>query len=234
MAETGSKRQNAGGKAPIATPKSTQNAAPTTAMSLEDALNGAIGSSIRLQTTNPHRPTLEGTLFTICPLTNLLAVTTSSPNPSHHVIPVSSIKDFTLLSGPTPALPSLTHISTAALQARANDALARRKEMAARINKNVSREAQDLFDSLDRHSKVQWLGNDILIYSEVVVKAPGYKVEDCKGVRSDVSSKVVERVKKVIESEHKRVADKRDKKPPKPVIPAVPAIPAFSGQRKGG
>lgn len=70
--------------------------------------------------------------------------------------------------------------------------------MAARINKNVSREAQDLFDSLDRHSKVQWLGNDILIYSEVVVKAPGYKVEDCKGVRSDVSSKVVERVKKVV------------------------------------
>ena len=31
-----------------------------------------------------------------------------------------------------------------------------------------------------------------------MVKAPGYKVEDCKGVRSDVSSKVVERVKKVV------------------------------------
>lgn len=154
--------------------------------------------SIRLQTTNPHRPTLEGTLFTICPLTNLLAVTTSPPNPSHHIIPVSSIKDFTLLSGPTPTLPPLTHISTAALQARANEALARRKEVAARINKNVSREAQELFDSLDRHSKVQWLGNDILIYGEVVVKAPAYKVEDCKGVRSDVSSKVVERVKKVV------------------------------------
>ena len=70
--------------------------------------------------------------------------------------------------------------------------------MAARINRNVSREAQELFDSLDRHSKVQWLGNDILIYGEVVVKAPGYKVEDCKGVRGDVSSKVVERVKKVV------------------------------------
>ena len=90
------------------------------------------------------------------------------------------------------------------------------------------------------------------------MKGPGYKVEDCKGVRPDVSSKLVERVKKVvstrryprlclrcrsraltlslgkIESEHKRVADKRDKKPPKPVIPVVPAIPAFSGQRKGG
>ena len=154
--------------------------------------------SIRLQTTNPHRPTLEGTLFTICPLTNLLAVTTSPPNPSHHIIPVSSIKDFTLLSGLSPALPPLTHISTAALQARANEALARRKEAAARINKNVSREAQELFDSLDRHSKVQWLGNDILMYGEVVVKAPGYKVEDCKGWKSDVSSKVVERVKKVV------------------------------------
>ena len=31
-----------------------------------------------------------------------------------------------------------------------------------------------------------------------MVKAPGYKVEDCKGVRNDVSSKVVERVKKVV------------------------------------
>ena len=154
--------------------------------------------SIRLQTTNPHRPTLEGTLFTICPLTNLLAVTTSPPNPSHHIIPISSIKDFTLLSGLSPALPPLTHISTAALQARANEALARRKEAAARINKNVSREAQELFDSLDRHSKVEWFGNDILMYGEVVVKAPGYKVEDCKGRRSDVSSKVMERVKKVV------------------------------------
>lgn len=154
--------------------------------------------SIRLQTTNPHRPTLEGTLFTICPLTNLLAVTTSPPNPSHHIIPFLSIKDFTLLPGPSPALPPPTHISTAALQTRANEALARRKEAAARINKNVSREAQELFDSLDRHSKVQWFGNDILMYGEVVVKAPGYKVEDCKGVRSDVSSKVVERVKKVV------------------------------------
>ena len=70
--------------------------------------------------------------------------------------------------------------------------------MAARINKNVSREAQELFDSLDRHSKVRWLGNDILVYEEVLVKAPGYKVEDCKGWRSDVTSKVVERVKKVV------------------------------------
>ena len=36
------------------------------------------------------------------------------------------------------------------------------------------------------------------MYGEVLVKAPGYKVEDCKEERSGVSSKVVERVKKVV------------------------------------
>ena len=44
MAETGTKRQNVGGKAPIATPKSAPNTAQTATISLEDALNGAIGS----------------------------------------------------------------------------------------------------------------------------------------------------------------------------------------------
>ena len=36
------------------------------------------------------------------------------------------------------------------------------------------------------------------MYGQVLVKAPGYKVEDCKGEKSDVSPKVVERVKKVV------------------------------------
>lgn len=44
MAESGARRQNAGGKAPIATPKSPPTAASGANMSMEETLSGAIGS----------------------------------------------------------------------------------------------------------------------------------------------------------------------------------------------
>ncbi|KAL9027199.1 MAG: hypothetical protein Q9196_004248 [Gyalolechia fulgens] len=202
MAE--SKRQNPGGKASIATP----NMGPSTLVSLENALSGAIGARIRLQTTLPSHPTMEGNLVTACPITNLVAITTTtSPNtpPTHHILPISSIQNFTLLSVPPASngstsssntAPALRSVPTAALLARADAAVARLKEAASRKNKNAGKEAQDLFDGLSRTLPTRWDGNSIVVMDSVVIVAP-YRGEDCRA-GTGVPATTLSRVRKVV------------------------------------
>lgn len=165
-------------------------------------------SSIRLHTTLPSQPTIEGTLFTACPITNLVAVaTTTSPNtpPTHHILPISSIQTFTLLSAPSSSndfssppntIPPLSNVPTAALLARADAAVARLKEAASRKNKNVGKEAQDLFDGISRTLPTRWDGNNIVVMDSVVVSSP-YRGEDCKA-GSNVAPNTLSRVRKVV------------------------------------
>lgn len=165
-------------------------------------------SSIRLQTTLPSQPTIEGTLFTACPITNLVAVaTTTSPNtpPTHHILPITSIHNFTLLSVPPPSndfssppntTPPLSSVPTAALLARADAAVARLKEAASRKNKNVGKEAQDLFDGISRTLPTRWDGNNIVVMDSVVISSP-YRGEDCKA-GNGVPPTTLSRVRKVV------------------------------------
>ncbi|KAL8725836.1 MAG: hypothetical protein Q9181_006268 [Wetmoreana brouardii] len=231
------KRQNAGGKAPVATP----NMGPSSVVSLENALAGAIGARIRLQTTLPSQSTLEGTLFTACPITNLVAIaTTTSPTtpPTHHILPISAIRTFTLISAhpalngfasPPSATPALSTVPTAALLARADAAVARLKEAASRKNKSVGKEAQDLFDGISRTLPTRWDGNNMVVMDSVVISAP-YRGEDCRAGHG-VQPQTLSRVRKVVDNERRKIADRERKV----VVPAVPVIPAVhTGPRKGG
>ena len=143
--------------------------------------------------------------------------------------------------------------------ARANEALAKAKEKAAKRNPTVSKEAQEIFDAIGRQFSTRWEGKDIVIMDHVTVKGPGYRTEDCKAGK-DAPQGTLARVKKVVsfellelcvredrqanirpvcvqlENERKRLGQRESGvKGPKPVIPAIPVIPAFSGgPRKGG
>ncbi|KAL8813800.1 MAG: hypothetical protein Q9223_006940 [Gallowayella weberi] len=181
---------------------------PSNMLSLENALLGVIGARIRLQTVLASHPTMEGTLFTACPLTNLvaIAVPTSPTNPpTHHILPISSIQNFTLISAP-PApgsfasppntTPPLSSLPTAALRARADAAVARLKEAASRKNKAVGKEAQDLFDSICRTLPTRWDGNNIVV-NETVIVSPPYRGEDCRA-GNGVPAQSLNRVRKVV------------------------------------
>ncbi|KAI4173298.1 MAG: hypothetical protein LQ343_003009 [Gyalolechia ehrenbergii] len=178
------------------------------------AIANNLPRSIRLQTTLPSHATMEGTLFTACPITNLVAITTTTPTslntpPTYHILPISSIQNFTLLAvppasngfaSPPNTAPALGNVPTAALLARADAAVARLKEAASRRNKNVGKEAQDLFDGISRTLPTRWDGNNIVVMDSV-------------------------------DNERKRFVDRERKV----VVPAVPAIPAVhTGPRKGG
>lgn len=119
----------------------------------------------------PGKNVLEGTLFTACNLTHAIAINTAPapPNPSasvygqpgdYHIIPFAHIESFEILgsgerapestAGFDGALPSISKVDIAALQAREDQTIREMKKKDAQKGKGVSPEAQELFDAISR------------------------------------------------------------------------------------
>lgn len=112
--------------------------------------------------------THEGTIFAVCPITNLVAINTAQPPPTpaskptsnqpgdYHVIPISDIRSFEILSLPSTggtfedASPNIGPVDIKAVRAREEAAIRRRKELELRSGKGVSKEGQDIFNALER------------------------------------------------------------------------------------
>ena len=124
-------------------------------------------NSIKLTTTSPHSQTLEGSLFTACPITNLVAINTRAPTTTggdaakqagdYHIIPVSRIQGFQITSLASSADGSLTSAHAAIapvdlkrLQERENARVRKLKEDEGSRGKGVTKEAQAIFDALKR------------------------------------------------------------------------------------
>lgn len=123
-------------------------------------------TSVKLITSSPAI-TIEGTIFTACPITNLVAIDitpvskpTDSPTKrggEYHLIPISRIQSFNVLSlarsestGFDGALPSIGRVDIKALKAREEEAVRNLKEKESMRGKGVSKEGQDIFDALAR------------------------------------------------------------------------------------
>ena len=70
------------------------------------------------------------------------------------------------------------------------------KEAAARKNRSVSKEAQDLFDGLSRTLPTRWDGTNMVVNEGVVISAP-YRAEDCRAGAGQQAA-MLGRVKKVV------------------------------------
>ncbi|KAL1997497.1 hypothetical protein VTN49DRAFT_28 [Thermomyces lanuginosus] len=204
------KRQSVGGKLP------TQGGpmVPT-----DETLAKSIGGRVRITTIGPNATTVEGTLFTACPITNLVAINTSSSSPNtstnqsgdYRIIPVSRIQSFQLLSlGPsnsetpfTDAVPPLQSLDIRALRQREANAVAKAQEKEARRGKGVTREAQDLFDAFSRTMPTRWDGTSIVVAEAVTIAKP-YRVDDCRPLVPGDNAALA-RVRKVLEMERKKI-----------------------------
>jgi len=227
MAEN-NKRQSGGGRAQGQTPTAaaaSPGMAPAIAP-LEVTLSAVIGARIRLITAAPTSSTLEGILFTACPITNLVAINTSPPpNPvnttngnqtqpgDYHIIPISRIHSFQLIALPpsvstadgasfTDAYPPLHPLDIRALKARESSTVAKIQEREARRGKGVTREAQDLFDAFSRTMPAKWDGTSIVVADAVVIAKP-YHVNNCRPLVPGDSA--LARVRKVLEMERKKI-----------------------------
>ncbi|ODM17458.1 hypothetical protein SI65_07133 [Aspergillus cristatus] len=216
---------------------------------LEVALSGAIGARVRINTSSPAPSTIEGTLFTACPITNLVAINTKpSSNPAdakqaqagdYRIIPVSRIQSFNLLSlspssnspdGPsfTDAVPPVQALDIRALKTREATAIGKAQESEAKRGKGVTQEAQDVFDAFNRTMPTRWDGSNIIVADAVSIAAP-YRVDDCRPlVAGDVAA--LNHVRKVLEMERKKIELRNASASiGKPGTPNNAA-----GQRKGG
>jgi len=127
---------------------------------------------IKLTTAAPHSQTYEGTLFTACPILNVVAVNTRSapPNPAtntaaqpgdYHIIPVSRVQNFQLLAlaGGHPegsesnfanAQPAIGPVDTKRLQQREDERVRKLKDEEQDRGRGVTNEGQALFDALKK------------------------------------------------------------------------------------
>lgn len=116
---------------------------------------------VKITTAAPNSITLEGTIFTACRTTNILAICTTSAasgtsSPSdYHLIPVSRIQSIDVLSLPSTSnheevQQSISRVDLKAIKARETAAIRKIKERDATKGKGVTREAQDIFDALAR------------------------------------------------------------------------------------
>lgn len=63
--------------------------------------------------------------------------------------------------------------------------------------KNVTPEAQEIFNALTRTMPGRWDGQDMVINDNVIIQKP-YKLDDCKPVDDKVSNAALLRVRKVV------------------------------------
>ncbi|KAL3478074.1 anticodon-binding domain-containing protein [Aspergillus californicus] len=211
------KRQNVGEKAPIQGPAGGTSQGIAGAMvPLEAALSGAIGARVRIST-SPVASTIEGTLFTACTITNLVAINTADGKQSqagdYHVIPISRIQSFQVLSLDSSAQNETTSFSDAnptlhaldirALKAREANAVSKIQESESRRGKGVTREAQDLFDAFSRTTPTRWDGANIIVADAVAITPP-YQLENCRSLDQNNPSALT-RVRKVLEMERKKM-----------------------------
>lgn len=122
---------------------------------------------------------------------------------SYHIIPVSKIASFQLLSlAPsnnstnfTTASPPLHPIDLRALHNRAQNAVARLKAADSRRGRGVGKEGQEIFDALSRTLPTRWAEQSIVVLDVVLIKPP-YRVEDCAA--SQAQGAALARVRKVV------------------------------------
>jgi len=219
-------------------------------------LSRAIGAKVRITTTLASH-TLEGTIFTVDPLTDLLALRSSTsppgpPNPSstapgnYHIIPLSQISTFKILSaaasehaGFEGASPAIAKVDMDALRQREDKAVAEAKKYEASRGKGVTKEAQEIFDHISRTLPTRWSGQTIIVSDSVLVESP-YGVENTKAPADKGAA--LNQIKRVVEgywSKKKKgggsstgASTPTGNGPAQPPRAPVPAVPL--GQRKGG
>jgi len=183
-------------------------------------------------------------LFTACPILNVVIINTRTPTPNtsvdaspqpgdYHIIPVSRIQSFQVVSLATSAggsettfanaQPAIGPVDTRRLKEREHARINKLKDDECNRGKGVTKEAQAIFDSFKRiNMPIRWHNQEMIVHEAVII-APPYRVEDCKGAKD--KQEVLNRVRKVLEGERKKLRD-REERERKAVTP--------TGPRKGG
>ncbi|EUC49825.1 hypothetical protein COCMIDRAFT_1452 [Bipolaris oryzae ATCC 44560] len=214
------KRNSVAGK--VATPNlKAGTASNKDVIDADSNLYKAVGSRIKI-TCAPGKNVLEGTLFTACNITHAIAINTAPapPNPSasalsqpgdYHIIPFAHIESFEILgsgerapestAGFNGALPSISKVDLAALQAREDQTIREMKKKDAQKGKGVSAEAQELFDAISRTLPTRWADTQIVVSDSVLIQAP-YTLDSIRAPADKAQAE--KHVRKIVEHYYQR------------------------------
>ncbi|KAE9961624.1 phosphogluconate dehydrogenase (decarboxylating) gnd1, partial [Venturia inaequalis] len=224
---------NAGGGGRVATPKP----GPQSGVDVE-ALSKSVGARIKVTTSVPGAM-VEGTLFTLCKTTNLLAIkdvnsppappTPSSNAPAiYHLVSLANVTGFEIVQAAgegekEQASPTLTKAENDALNLREVQSIREAKKWEYTRGKGVSREAQEIHDHIMRTLPTRW-NNQQIIINDAVVLEPPYRVENCKA--PEKKSAALQQIKKVVEGywskKQPQTKGGQNNRGPAPVIPLNP------------
>ena len=126
-----------------------------------------IGNSrIKVTTVAPHSQTFDGSLYSACPVLNIIAVDTRVPSANnasrtgdYHFITISKIQSFQITSPSTAngsdssitkAVPTIGPVDLKRLKQREEERIRKLKEEEQDKGKGVTKEAQAIFDSFKR------------------------------------------------------------------------------------
>lgn len=169
--------------------------------------------------------TVEGTVYTADPITNLLVLNTSAssstaskitpdtltaPAGAYRIIPLSQIQSFQMLTIASPTSPNNSTtfpeapqtLDTSALQARLSHAISNLQSAQLRIGpKGTSPTDQALFDALSRTHPTRWEGSQMVISDTFVIQKPygAANVGLYTGRKGDL-----ERMRKVVDMERNK------------------------------
>jgi len=163
-----------------------------------------IGVQVKIKTSLGEE--FEGEIFSYDVVTNCVVLQQLSNAQSllkknFRIVKTNFIKEVIYIgkSNETQNL-ELPAVNISRIRNKASNALKTMKDEAARIGVGVSEEAQGIFNALSKTLPCVWKEDTIIILNEVTIKPP-YKLENCSGD----NPVTLERVKKVLEGERKRL-----------------------------
>lgn len=200
----------------------------------------AIGKRVKITTTLANH-VLEGTIFAADPVLNAIAINTTPapPNPStslasqpgnFHVVSIPNIQEFKILPGEDgspdgfeSAMPTIAALDLNALKAREESAVRKLLEKEATRGRGVPKEAQEIFDAINRTLPTRWHDQTIIV-NDAVMLGPPYTVNDLKAAEG--KERNVEQIRKIMEGHAARKRNVQGANKPGVATPIPP--------RKGG
>eukprot|EP01117_Protostelium_nocturnum_P005609 TRINITY_DN2022_c2_g1_i4.p1 TRINITY_DN2022_c2_g1~~TRINITY_DN2022_c2_g1_i4.p1 ORF type:complete len:179 (-),score=26.09 TRINITY_DN2022_c2_g1_i4:273-809(-) len=170
-------------------------------------LESLLGSKIRIKTLDDEG--IDGEIFSYDNNTGCVALSISHSHTTlkktFRIIKTSFIKEIQFLEkkGSLQTELNLPPINVQKIRSKEDAAIRQTREEVARIGVGVSKEAQDIFNALSKTLPCRWHTDTIVVLDEVLIKNP-YGVENCQGS----NSYMLERVKKVLEGEKRKIQSK--------------------------
>ncbi|KAK7552654.1 anticodon-binding domain-containing protein [Phyllosticta citricarpa] len=209
-----------------------------------------IGKRVKITTTiaaaTSNNGALEGVVYAADPVLNILAVNTAPapPNPAtnlasqqgnYHVISIPHIQDFKILASGSgggggggsfeTAVPSIGPLDLGALKRREEEAVKKLMQKEATRGRGVPKEAQEIFDAINKTLPARWHEQSIVI-NDAVILGPPYTINDLRA--GEGKEMTLAHIRKIMESHLAKKKAVAGQQPQRPGV-ATPIPP-----RKGG